>query len=310
MAINALFAAPSHMWPQYQAPLTQAFADAGLDVVLTQAHAPADVDYLIFAPGGPVSDFSPYTRTKAVLNLWAGVEGIVSNATLTQPLARMVEDGLTQGMVEYVTAHVLRHHIGMDAHIQAKPGDWQPVMPPLASARLVTVLGLGQLGSACALMLARIGFAVTGWSHTPKDIPGLHCQSGETGLTRALTGAGIVVTLLPLTTKTANLLNAERLALLAPGAFVINPGRGALIDDSALLAALDSGQIGHATLDVFRTEPLPPDHPFWVHPRITVTPHTAAWTRPMSSARVIAENIRRGQSGEPFLHLVDRSKGY
>lgn len=310
MPINALFAAPSQMWPEYRAPLTRAFAEAGLDVALSRDHAPGDVDYLIFAPGGPVTDFGPYTRAKAVLNLWAGVEGIAGNSTLTQPLARMVEDGLTQGMVEYVTAHCLRHHIGMDAHIRAKPGDWQPIMPPLAAERRVTVLGLGQLGSACALMLARIGFAVTGWSRAPRDIPGLRCLSGEAGLPQALTGADIVVTLLPLTADTTTLLNAKRLALLARGAFVVNPGRGALIDDAALLAALDSGQIGHATLDVFRTEPLPPDHPFWAHSRVTVTPHTAAWTRPSSSARVIAENIRRGQSGQPFLHLVNRAKGY
>ncbi len=120
----------------------------------------------------------------------------------------------------------------------------------------------------------------------------------------------MVITLLPKTADTENLLNAERLGWLAKGAFIINPGRGPLIDDQALLAALDTGQIGHATLDVFRIEPLPADHPFWAHPHVTVTPHIAADTRPDSAARVVAENVRRGEMGEPFLHLVDRSRGY
>ncbi|MDE3081491.1 MAG: glyoxylate/hydroxypyruvate reductase A, partial [Paracoccaceae bacterium] len=120
----------------------------------------------------------------------------------------------------------------------------------------------------------------------------------------------IVVLLLPLTAETTDLLNARRIARMARGSFVINPGRGPLIDDGALLEALDAGQIAHATLDVFRTEPLPPDHPFWAHPNVTVTPHIAADTRAASAARVVAENIRRGEAGEPFLHLVDRARGY
>jgi glyoxylate/hydroxypyruvate reductase A len=118
------------------------------------------------------------------------------------------------------------------------------------------------------------------------------------------------VTLLPLTPETENLLDAARLALPARGAALINPGRGPLIDDDALLAALDTGRIGHATLDVFRTEPLPRDHPYWAHPRVTVTPHVASATRPATAAQVIVENIRRAEAGEPLLHLVDRARGY
>jgi glyoxylate/hydroxypyruvate reductase A len=118
------------------------------------------------------------------------------------------------------------------------------------------------------------------------------------------------VTLLPLTPATENTLDAEALGLLAQGAFIVNPGRGALIDEGALLAALGSGQVGGATLDVFRTEPLPPDHPFWADPRITITPHIAADTRAETSAEVIAENIRRDLDGRPLLHLVDRAAGY
>jgi glyoxylate/hydroxypyruvate reductase A len=141
-------------------------------------------------------------------------------------------------------------------------------------------------------------------------VDGIACHHGAAGLDAALSGAQIVVLLLPRTPETENVLNARTLDLLAPGACVINPGRGPLIDDAALLAALDSGQVGHATLDVFRTEPLPPDHPFWAHPKVTVTPHIASETRPKSAARVIAENIRRGEAGEPLLNLVDRGKGY
>jgi glyoxylate/hydroxypyruvate reductase A len=148
-----------------------------------------------------------------------------------------------------------------------------------------------------------------GWSRTEKAIPGIPSLHGEAGLQAALRQADIVVTLLPKTPETENLLNATRLSWLKPGAVILNPGRGALIDDTALLAALDAG-LGHATLDVFRTEPLPADHPFWTHPRITVTPHIAADTRPKGAVRVLVENIRRGEAGEPLIHLVDRRLGY
>ncbi len=310
MPINALFAAPAALWPAFSMALPRAFAEIGLLVDVSPDHAPADVDYLIFGPGGPVSDFTPFTRARAVLNLWAGVEKIITNPTLHLPLARMVDPGLTQGMVEYVTGHALRHHLGMDAHILGQDGVWRAPTPPLAEDRPVTILGLGALGKACGQMLSHIGFPVTGWSQSPKTIAGLRCLSGAEGLLQALADAQIMVTLLPLTTATTNLLNAERLSLPAYGAVIINPGRGALIDDTALLAALDTGQIGHATLDVFRTEPLPVDHPFWGHPDVTVTPHIAAETRPLTASRVIAENVRRGQAGEPLLYLVDRIKGY
>lgn len=299
-----LFAAPS-LWPEYQTALPQALAEVGIaGQVVTEAR-PEEVDYIVYAPSSPLQDFTPYTRTKAVLNLWAGVEKITGNPTLTQPLTRMVDPGLTEGMVEWVVGHTLRHHLGMDRHI-VNPGHvWDPTCPPLARERPVTILGMGALGSACAAALRALNFPVTGWSRTPK--PG--CLQGEDGLRQALSTAAILVTLLPKTPETENLLNADRLALLPPGAVILNPGRGALIDDDALLAALDRN-VGHATLDVFRVEPLPPDHPYWTHARVTVTPHIAADTRAYSAARVIAENIRRGEAGEPFLHLVDRARGY
>ena len=174
----------------------------------------------------------------------------------------------------------------------------------------MTILGLGALGTAAAEALQRLNFPVTGWSRTPRTVPGVTCLHGPDGLDQGLAVADILVLLLPRTPDTENLLDAPHLAMLPQGAVILNPGRGALIDDDALLAALDAGHLGHATLDVFRVEPLPADHPYWAHPRVTVTPHIAADTRASSASRVLVENIRRGEAGQPFLHLVDRARGY
>ncbi|NBD29812.1 MAG: glyoxylate/hydroxypyruvate reductase A [Alphaproteobacteria bacterium] len=307
--INVLFAAGAGRWPDYAEALPKALAEAGLNVDLSRDHAPETVDYIVTAPSGDVQDYRPYTSCKLVQNIWAGVENITENPTLTQPLARMVDPGLTQGMVEWVTGHTLRHHLGMDLHIHGQDGVWRDFVPPLAWDRPVTVLGLGALGSACAATLAGLGFPVRGWARSATTIDGVETFAGPGGLSRALDGAQIVILLLPLTEATRHIMNTETLALLAPGAVILNPGRGPLIDNDALLAALED-QLGHATLDVFETEPLPPDHPFWAHPKVTVTPHIASETRPRTAATVIAENIRRGETGAPFLHLVDRASGY
>lgn len=313
MPLTVLFAARPDLWPCYADHLRAALAAAGVEAMVVTRADPAAVDWIVFSPGGTIEDFRPYVRAKGVLNLWAGVEGIVGNPTLTQPLARMVDPAMTESMTEWVAAHVLRLHVGTDAHVLGQDGVWRhddTATPPLARERPVTILGFGELGRAAARALMALGFPVTGWSRHPADLPGARCLHGEAGLDEALAGAAVVVTLLPRTPATENILNARTLALLAPGAFVINPGRGHLIDDAALLAALDAGRVGHATLDVFREEPLPPDHPFWAHPRITVTPHIAATTRADTASPVIAENIRRGEAGLPLLHLVDRARGY
>ena len=307
--IKVQFAARPERWETYARPLKVAFSDVGIEADLRVDHTPDSVDYVIYAPNGPLTDFSPYTSCKAVLSLWAGVEKITGNKTLTMPLCRMVDPGLTAGMVEWVTGHVLRYHLDIDRSI-ATQDQWQPKVPPLARQRPVTVLGLGALGRACAETLAQLGFPVTGWSRSAKVIDGITCQHGDAGLMQALASAEIIVLLLPDTAATENMLNAETLALLPRGCRIINPGRGPLIDDDALLAALDSGHIAHATLDVFRIEPLPSDHPYWAHPNVTVTPHIAADTRAVTSAQVIAENIRRGEAEEPYLYLVDRDLGY
>lgn len=309
--LNILFSARRAVWDEYEHPLASALAQAGLTASLSRDHAPAETDYIVFAPNGPVTDFTPYSRTKAVMSLWAGVETVIDNTTLTQPLCRLVDDSLTTGMMEWVTGHVLRHHLGIDAHIHGQDGVWRDdIYPPLAADRPVTILGIGALGAACGAALHSLGFPVTGWSRAPKDLPSIRCLHGVDGLHAALKDAQIVILLLPQTPDTENILNAESLAQLAKGAFVINPGRGPLIDDDALLAALETGQVAHATLDVFRTEPLPKDHPFWAHPRVTVTPHIASTTRPETASQIIAQNIARGEAGKPLLHLVDRGRGY
>ena len=234
---------------------------------------------------------------------------MVGNPTLTVPLCRMVDPGLTEGMIDYVTGHVLRAHLGLDAILAQQDGIWRAgSVPPLARERRVGMLGLGALGAACARALVGLGFAVSGWSRRParsrRRVP-----RGADGLVEVLSTSDIVVTLLPATPETTDLLDAARFAQMKPGAVLINPGRGTLIDDAALLAALDTGHLAHATLDVFRTEPLPPGHPFWSHPRVTVTPHIAAATRPETSAPVIAENIARIVEGRDLLYRVDRSAG-
>ena len=306
-----LFAAGAARWAIWEAPLRRALAETGVEANLTLGADPAEVDAMIYAPGGDTpDDFTPYTRCGAVLSLWAGVERIVTNPTLTQPLCRMVDPGLTQGMLEYVVGHVLRAHLGLDAVLAAQTGVGAPVIPPLAAHRPVAMLGLGALGSACGQALACLGFPVLGWSRTARDVPMIECHHGASGLRHVLEQARIVVTLLPATAATENTLNAETLGWLPRGATIINPGRGTLIDDDALLAALDSGQVARATLDVFRSEPLPAAHPYWAHPAVTVTPHIAADTRPETAARVIAENLRRLHADEPLLHQVNRSAGY
>ena len=313
MPIPVLFHAGPGRWEEYERPLTEAAHAAGLELDIGPDLEPARARYIVYAPwtdDTPRLDLAALPELRAVLSLWAGIESIVDEVPREVPLTRMVDDGLTRGMVEYVTGHVLRHHLGMDAHI-VNPGHvWAQAAPPLARDRRVTILGLGALGQHCAETLVALGFDVTGWSRSPKQIAGVRCLSGDEGFGAALDGAEIVVLLLPLTAATENVLDAAALARLAPGAVVINPGRGGLVDDAALLAALDTGQVGHATLDAFRVEPLPPSDPYWAHPKVTVTPHIASETRPATAARVIVENIRRAEGGDPLLHQVDRAAGY
>ena len=310
MTIKILFSANEENWKRYKAPLQDALDDKSLDYELGTNITPSEVDYIIYAPSSSLQDFSPYTKLKAVLNLWAGVEGVTNNKTLNVPLARMVDSGLTDGMVEWVTGHTLRHHLGIDKHIHGQDGIWRSYVPPLAKDRIITILGLGTLGTACGIALKRLGFNVRGWSRREKRVDGIICFYGDDQVDSSLMDADIVVLLLPDTPLTQNILNQHTLNLLKRGAFVLNPGRGPLIDDDALLAALETGQIEHATLDVFRIEPLPKNHQYWSNNKVTVIPHKASETRPITASQVIAMNIKRAENGQKLLYLVDRENGY
>ena len=312
MSTNIVYAGNPAEWPVYQETLRTALREVGITATLTNTFAdPALVDYIVFSPGGGITDFRAFTRLKAVLSLWAGVESFQANPTLTAPLARMVDPSLSEGMGEWVLGHCLRYHLGMDGHIHGQDGVWRnDKTPPLARDRNVGILGLGTLGCFAAGMLKQAGFSVSGWSRRQKSLDGVTCFSGQNGLHAVLAQSEILVLLLPATAATNDILNRETLAMMPKGAYLLNPGRGTLIDDDALIEALASGQIAHATLDVFRCEPLPVDHPYWAQPNVTVTPHIASETRARSASQTIAENVRRGETGEPFLHLVDRTAGY
>ena len=197
-----LMAAGPDNWDRYRAPLETALADAGITAQLVQEAAPKSVDYIVYAPSSTLQDFTPYTRCKAVLSLWAGVERIVGNATLTQPLCRMVDPALTMGMVEWVLGHSLRHHLGLDSYIVNPNRVWNPDCPPLARDRKVAMLGIGALGEACARALQAVHFTVEGWSRAPKSLPGIVTHHGRDGLKAALQDADLIVTLLPRTPET------------------------------------------------------------------------------------------------------------
>ena len=309
--INILFAAVTERWSQYQGPLKKELDLIGLEYKLAERLPPSEVDYIIYAPNSSIKDFSVFTNLKAVLNLWAGVENVVKNETLTVPLAKMVDEGLTQGMKEWVLGHVMRHHLGIDLHVFGQDGQWRDCStPPLASERNVTILGLGALGAECASTLAKLGFKVRGWSLTKKSIDNVTCHYGFEGLEKSLLGSEIVVLLLPSTANTENIINLKTISFMSKNAIIINPGRGTLIDDKALLKSLDDGKLAHATLDVFRQEPLPADHLFWQHSKVTVTPHIASETRPSTASQVIATNIERFEKGKPLLYHVNFGAGY
>ena len=309
--INILFAAITERWDQYQQPLKKELDLIGLEYKLSEKLPPLEVDYIIYAPNSSIKDFSVFTNLKAVLNLWASPPLFSSCLHSTVPLAKMVDEGLTQGMKEWVLGHVMRHHLGIDLHIFGQDGQWRNwSAPPLASDRNVTILGLGALGAECANELAKVGFKVRGWSLTKKSLCNVTCHHGSEGLEKSLTDSEIVVLLLPSTADTENIINTKTISFLSKNAIIINPGRGTLIDETALMKSLDDGKLAHATLDVFRQEPLPADHIFWQHPKITVTPHIASETRPQTASQVIANNIDRFEKGKPLLYQVNFKAGY
>ncbi len=273
---------------------------------------PRAVEYaLVWSPGKDF--FGELTGLKAIFGMGAGVDKLLAHAGLPAgvPVVRMVEPALTEGMSQFVLYHVLRFHRSMDEYRrQQRRHVWRPLPQVPAHERRVGVMGLGTLGGDVARRLADLDFAVAGWSRTARSLPGVECFHGGDALMAFLRRAEILVCLLPLTPATEGLLDAERLGELPPGACLINASRGALVDEQALLEALDGGRLAGAALDVFAHEPLPAQHPFWEHPAVAVTPHVASLTAPASAAAAVAANIRRLERGEALAHVVDRRLGY
>lgn len=273
---------------------------------------PAEIDYaLIWASPDRVLHELPALR--AVFSLGAGVDHLMGGAVPAEvPLVRMVDPALTEGMVEYVLYQVLRHHRSMHeyerqqaasewvVHEQVRPGD-----------RRIGILGLGQLGSACAKALAGLGFDVAGHVRTPRQPPdGITLFTGAEELEPLLARSDIVVCLLPLTDQTRGILDRDLFSRLPSGAVLINAARGGHLVEEDLLLALGEGWLSHAVLDAFRDEPLPAGHPFWTHPHVTVTPHIASLTNPLTGARQVAQAIRADLAGETLPNQVDRARGY
>jgi len=227
------------------------------------------------------------------------------------PVVRMVEPGIVRGMVEYVTHAVLGLHRDMPQYRrQQQEGLWKPLPVRTARERRVGVLGLGSLGQAVLEQLVALGFDCAGWSRSRHEVAGVQCHAGADELPAFLARTGILVCLLPLTDSTRGFLDARLFSQLPEGAGLVHVGRGPQLVDADLLAALESGRIGDAVLDVTDPEPLPPEHAFWRHPRIQLTPHIASMTQPLSAAEVVLDNLDCFEAGKPMLGLVDRARGY
>ena len=261
----------------------------------------------------PAGALAQLPKLKLIQSLWMGVDGLLADPTLPRhvPLARLVDPGMVAAMGETVLAHVLDWHRHLYRYrAQQDAGVWRPLPQFMAADRTVGILGLGELGRQVAARLLQIGFRISAWTRRQREVEGIDCFSGPDGLDTVLAKSGALVCLLPLTAATRGILNARNLALLPEGACVINVARGAHAVDRDLLAALDSGRLAHAYLDVFHVEPLPAGHPYWSHPRVTVTPHVAALTEPRTAIARVVENLARVHRGEPPLDLVDPAAGY
>jgi glyoxylate/hydroxypyruvate reductase A len=253
---------------------------------------------------------------RLIQSLWAGVDRLFDDPTLPTdvPIARMVDPALTAAMAETALWAVLSLHRGFYVYQrQQRNTVWHQLPQRRADELPVLLLGLGAMGSACARALVRQGYRVTAWTRnaSPRELPsGVAHVHGADALPPSLAGSSIVVNLLPLTPETRGLLDARFFKALPRGAALVNLGRGAHVVEADLRAALGSGQLVHAVLDVFEREPLDPKHPFWRHPRVTLLPHIAALTDPRSAAQVAAANVQALVDAQPISHRVERARGY
>lgn len=252
-------------------------------------------------------------KVKAVFLMGAGADALLKfgDALPHVPIVRLGDAGMAVQMAEYVAYATLRYFRRFDEYEeQARHGLWSPLPAYEKEDFTVGVMGLGKLGLRVVDTLRGFGFTVRGWSRTPKELMGVACYAGMEALDDFLRGTRVLVSLLPLTNETNNLLDRRRLSTLPRGAYVINVARGAQVAEPDLLALIRAGHIAGATLDVFRNEPLPAPHPFWDEPRITITPHISAVTIRAEAVRQIADKIAAFEAGQPVDDIVDRNLGY
>lgn len=283
----------------------------GADVALWEPGA-APADYaVLWKPPQQLLD-EQGAHLKALFNTGAGVDALMKlRLPPDVPVIRLDDAGMSVQMAEYVCHAVIRHFREFDAYDRdTDNGKWSFRKPRCRNEFPVGVLGLGVLGERVARTLAQFDFPVNGWSQSPKDISGVACYHGKDQLNDFLEATRVVVCLLPLTDETENILNAETLGRLQRGGFVINVARGAHLVDADLIALIDNGHLAGAQLDVFRTEPLPKEHPFWAHPQISITPHTSARTLRSESIAQIAHKIAALECGESVAGVVDPYRGY
>lgn len=296
--------------------LAREFAAAGLEVDLQPwSGRPVGARYaIVWLP--PEELFAAEPDLRAVFNLGAGVDALLARGVVPErlPILRLVDAGMATKIAEYVCFAIARITRGLDRFAPPPHGlrDWNAARPRDESPQ-VGVLGLGAMGASILEAVARFGYPVAGWSRSPRLIAGIETFAGAAQLDSFLARTQILVNALPLTAQTQDLLDRRAFEQMPRGAHVINVGRGATIVDQDLLAALDEGVLASATLDVFRVEPLPVPHPFWSHPKITVTPHLAAPTPYGPAARQIARALKQLEQGTEARDLpgfVDRSAGY
>lgn len=270
-----------------------------------------EIEYLI-AWQAPRELLPALPRLKVLFSSGAGVDHVdLSVVPAHVPLVRMVEPGIIDGMVEYVSLAVLALHRDFFDYVVAnRKREWNPLEVPPASSRTIGVMGMGVLGLAVLDRLRSYGFGLRGWNRSPRRVVGVESYAGTEQFCEFLNGCSVLVCLLPLTPSTVGILNSKTFSGLPKGASIINVGRGPHLVEADLLNALDSGHLSRAILDVTETEPLPPEHPLWAHPRVFLTPHVASMTQPETAAPILLENIRRHQRDEPLVGVVDRSRGY
>jgi glyoxylate/hydroxypyruvate reductase A len=294
--------------PAWLDALRAAFAQAHVSV-WQDGDAPADYA-VVWAP--PQMFFDQQTGLKAVFNIGAGVDALLEKRISPHTrIVRLDDAGMAVQMAEYVCHALIRHTREFDIHsAQMQAGQWTFREPLPRASFPVGILGMGVLGSRVAKAVAHFEFPVHGWSRSPKSMEGVRCFSGTNELPAFLAATRVLVNLLPLTPETENILNRTTLSQLQPGAYVINVARGRHLVEDDLLYLLASGHLAGATLDVFRTEPLPAAHPFWNHPKITLTPHTAAQTLRDVTIAQIARKLAALEQSQTIEGIVDVHKGY